>query len=435
MRISATVRRALLSVAAIALLAAPSVAQDKKPIRVGLIHDYTGPFAGGGSEPAAVGTKLLIDRINAAGGVEGHRIEAIYADAQSKADVAINEAERLVSQEKVDLIMGIYSSAQCVPLAQKMDAAKIFMWANICISSAVFKDKNLTYVFRPTAHSDQFGQVSVDMVAHYSRTKLGIEPKDLKVAIIHEDGPYGVGVANANETQAKQHGMNIVLHEGYAATSPDLSSLVTKLKRARADVIFHTGYNPDITLFMRQARELGLRWKALVGHGAGHSQFDKLESTFGGDADLLFTVDPAPAQLVDRSKLAPGLSDLIDAMMEGYKKERQVDDIPPHASMGFNNSWIFFTDVLPRAIRDHGGWDAEALRKAALETDIPEGGTIQGYGVKFNPPGHPMAGQNERSFPVVIQFTGGKPNIVWPASIAAAEPVMPLPSAHAYAAR
>src|SRR3546814_2500086 len=79
-------------------------------------------------------------------------------------------------------------------------------------------------------------------------------------------------------------------------------------------VIFHTGYNPDITLFMRQARELGLRWKALVGHGAGHSQFDKLESTFGGDADLLFTVDPAPAQLMDRSKLADGMGDLIDAM-------------------------------------------------------------------------------------------------------------------------
>src|SRR3546814_16209447 len=77
-----------------------------------------------------------------------------------------------------DLIMGIYSSAQCVPLAQKMDAAKVFMWANICISSAVFKDKNLTYVFRPTAHSDQFGQVSVDMIAHYAKEKLGPDAED-----------------------------------------------------------------------------------------------------------------------------------------------------------------------------------------------------------------------------------------------------------------
>ena len=435
MRINANVRRTLLAALAATVIAGPALSQDKKPIRVGLIHDYTGPFAGGGSEPAAVGTKLLIDRINAAGGVEGHKIEAIYADAQSKTDVAINEAERLVSQEKVDLIMGIYSSAHCVPLAQKMDAAKMFMWANICISSAVFKDKNLTYVFRPTAHSDQFGQVSVDMIAHYAKAKLGQDAKGMKVAIIYEDGPYGVGVAGSNEAQAKKHGMEVVLKEGYAATSPDLSSLVTKLKRARADVIFHTGYNPDITLFMRQARELGLRWKALVGHGAGHSQIDKLKATFGDDVDLLFTVDPAPAQMMDRSKLAAGIPDLIDDMVAGYKREKKVDAIPPHTSMGYNNSWIFFTDVLPRAIKTYGGWDAEALRKAALDTDIPEGGTMQGYGVKFNPPGDPMAGQNARSFPVVIQFVKGEPSIVWPATIAAAEPVLPLPAAHAYAAR
>ena len=56
--------------------------------------------------------------------------------------------------------------------------------------------------------------------------------------------------------------------------------------------------------------------------------------------------------------------------------------------MGFNQTWIFFTDVLPRAIKKYGGIDPEALRKAALETDIPDGGTIQGYGVKFFPPGH-----------------------------------------------
>ncbi len=434
MDIRAHLRTLAFGIAAIAL-SGPALAQDKTPIKIGVIYDYTGPFAGGGSEPAAIGTKLMIDRINREGGVEGHRIEAIYADAQSKTDVAINEAERLISQENVDLIMGIFSSAQCVPLAQKMDTQKKFMWANVCISSAVFKDKNLQYVFRPQAHSDQFGEVSVDMVAHYAKEKLGVEVKDLKVAIIHEDGPYGSGVAASNEETAKKHGMNIVLKEGYSATAPDLSSLVTKLKRARPDVIFHTGYNPDITLFMRQARELGLRWKALVGHGAGHSQFDKLESTFGEDVNYLFTVDPAPAQLMDASKLKPGLGALIEDMVEGYKAEKKVDEVPPHTSMGYNNTWIFLSDVLPRAIRDHGGWDAEALRKATLETDIPEGGTMQGYGVKFNPPGHKMAGQNARAFPVVIQFVDGKSNIVWPASIQAAVPMMPLPENNPYAAK
>ncbi len=172
--------------------------------------------------------------------------------------MAINEAERLVSQEKVDMLMGVFSSAHCVPLAQKAEAAKKFMWANVCVASAVFKDKNLQYVFRPQVHSDQFGEASCTFLNEQVKAKLGKEPKDVKVAIIYEDGPYGSGVASGNESACKGYGMQVALKEGYSATSPDLSPLVTKLKRARADVILHTGYNPDITLFLRQAKEQGL---------------------------------------------------------------------------------------------------------------------------------------------------------------------------------
>ena len=89
------------------------------------------------------------------------------------------------------------------------------------------------------------------------------------------------------------------MQEGYSATAPDLSSLVTKLKRAGADVISHAGYNPDITLFLRQARESGLRFKMLVGNGAGYSQLDKLRATFGKDIDNFCNIDPVPAQLLD----------------------------------------------------------------------------------------------------------------------------------------
>ena len=100
--------------------------------------------------------------------------------------------------------------------------------------------------------------------------------------------------------------MDIVLKEGYAATAPDLSSLVTKLRRAKPDVILHTGYNPDITLFLRQAKEQGLRWKALIGHGAGYGQIDKLQETFGADANYIYNVDPMAAQLLDSATLEPG---------------------------------------------------------------------------------------------------------------------------------
>ncbi|MBM3395772.1 MAG: ABC transporter ATP-binding protein [Betaproteobacteria bacterium] len=413
------------------LSCAISLAQTKE-IKIGVIYDYTGPFAAGGSQAAALGNKIAIDMVNERGGVAGYKIKAIYADAQSKADVAINEATRLLDQEKVDLIMGVYSSAHCVPMAQKVDAAKKFMWANVCTASTVFKGKNLRYVFRPQAHTDQFGAASCAFVAENAKARFKKEPKDLKVAILYEDGPYGAGVATAGEESCKKLGLQVALKEGYAATAPDLSSLVTKLRRARADVILHTGYNPDITLFWRQAREQGLKWGALIGHGAGYSQFDKLQAALGKDAEFIMSVDPVAAQLLDAKALAPGMGKLVDEMVRRYKAQSKSEQVPPHVSMGFNQTWIFLNDVLPRAISKHGGIHAEALRKAALEADIPDGGTIQGYGVKFHPPGHLMAGQNERSYPVITQWIGGQAKVVFPTRLRTAEPVFPWPKGHSY---
>ena len=412
------------------LLLATSAAAD---VKIGVIYDHTGAFAAGGSKAAAIGNKIAIDMINEKGSVEGHKIIAIEADAQSKTDVAINEAERLLNDAKVDLLMGVYSSAHCVPMAARVDAAKKFMWANVCVASAVFKDKNLQYVFRPQVHSDQFGEASCTFVAENAQSKLKKDVKAVKVAIIHEDGPYGVGVAMGNEAKCKELGIQIVHKEGYAATSPDLSALVTKLRRAQPDVILHTGYNPDITLFLRQAKEAGLKWSALIGHGAGYGQIDKLVETFKDDVNYVYNVDPVAAQLLDAKSLKPGLGELTAEMVKRYKAETKANEVPPHVSMGFNQAWIFFNDVLPRAIKKHGGFDPEALRKAALETDIPEGGTIQGYGVKFYPPGHKMAGQNARSSPVVMQYIKGETKIAWPASIRTVDPVLPLPAGHPYA--
>jgi branched-chain amino acid transport system substrate-binding protein len=427
-------RSAAYAAAAVGLVSSASLpAAAQKEIKIGAIYDYTGPFAGGGSLPAAIATKIAIDMINERGGVEGYKIAATYADAQSKTDVAINEAERLLNEVKVDVLMGVYSSAHCVPMAAKVDAAKRFMWANVCVASAVFKGRNLQYVFRPQVHSDQFGEASCSFIAENAKTKLKKDVKDISVAILYEDGPYGAGVAAGNEAKCKELGIKIVHKEGYAATSTDLSALVTKLRRARPDIILHTGYNPDITLFLRQSKEAGLKFDALIGHGAGYGQIDKLIETFKGDVNYFYNVDPVAAQLLDPKSLKPGLGDLTAEMIKRYKAETKVAEVPPHASMGFNQTWIFLTDVLPRAIKKHGGFDPEALRKAALETDIPEGGTIQGYGVKFYPPGHQMSGQNERSSPVVMQYVDGVTKIAWPNALRTIDPVLPLPKGHAYA--
>jgi len=433
-----TSRRALLkhSAATLAVVGLGGhIARAEEPsIRIGVIYDLSGPFAAAGSVACAHGAQIAIDLVNEKGGVAGkYKVEPINADSQSKVDAAINEVERLMGQEKVEIVLGVYASAAAVPLAAKVDEQKKILWITTAISTAVFKDRNLRYVFRGQIHSDQYGEAAASFLAENAKTKLGVDPKDVKLAIIHEDGPYGVGVAEATERFSKEKTVQVILKEGYSAAAPDLSSLVTKLKRARPDIVSQVGYNPDITLFLRQAREAGLRFKMLIGNGAGYSQLDKLRATFGKDIDNFCNIDPVPAQLLKSETLGPGLGDLVKAMVDRYRAKTNAVDVPPHVSMGFNQTWVLLNNVLPVAKQKYGGFDAEAVRKAALDVDIPPGGTIQGYGVKFYPPGHQLAGQNERSTPVVMQFAGEHITVVWPSNIKTQEPVLPLPSSSIYA--
>ena len=421
-------------IAAVAVLgmAVSAEAQPKK-IKIGVVYDLTGPLAGGGSDLHYLGAKIMIDHFIKLGGVEGYQIDAVYADAQSKPDVAINEAVRLIEQEKVDMVLGFYSSAQCVPVAARVEQLKKFMWITTCISSAVLENRNLKYVFRAQPSGSQFGEMSMDFIEQNAKAKLGKDPKDLRVAIIHEDGAYGVDVSKGNEAGAKKAGFNIVLKEGYAATAPDLSALVTKLKRARPDVIFHTGYNPDITLFHRQAREGGLKFNALIGHGAGYGVYTKLKEGLGKDVNYFFNVDPISIWETNQKSLDQKLLPLIKMVGEEYDKAKPGTTIrSAHVGMSASNTYLFFTEVLPQAIKKYGGIDPESLRKATLDVDLKEGGTMLGFGVKFFGEGNPMAGQNERSFPVIIQYVDDKSYVVWPKSQAQREAVLPLPKGTTY---
>ena len=120
---------------------------------------------------------------------------------------------------------------------------------------------------------------------------------------------------------------------------------------------------------------------------------------------------------------------------EEYEKARPGTVVKSaHVGMAASNTYVFMTEVLPRAIKKHGGIDADALRKAALEVDLPEGGTMLGFGVKFAGEGSPIAGQNERAFPVIVQYIDDKADVVWPKSLQHREPVLPLPVLSPYAA-
>jgi len=101
--------------------------------------------------------------------------------------------------------------------------------------------------------------------------------------------------------------------------------------------------------------------------------------------------------------------------------------------MAASNTFVFMTEVLPRAIKKYGGIDADALRKAALEVDLPEGGTMLGFGVHFLGDGA-MAARTTAPSPSSSQYIDDKRTWCGPRACKHREPVLPLPSSSPYAA-
>ena len=118
---------------------------------------------------------------------------------------------------------------------------------------------------------------------------------------------------------------------------------------------------------------------------------------------------------------------------QGHRADRAI---APHVSMGFNNMWILLNDILPRAISKHGGFGPDALAKAARETDIPEGGTMQGYGVKFYP-GRAIASPGRTSAPSPRSSRSSRASSRWstPRRPRPRPPILPLPASSPLAIR
>src|SRR6516225_3858274 len=128
---------------------------------------------------------------------------------------------------------------------------------------------------------------------------------------------------------------------------------------------------------LRLQRTAGGRFSALIGHGAGYGVYDKLKEGLGNDVNYFFNVDPISIWLTSEKALKPGLPEIIKVVGEEYTKARPGTVIKSaHVGMAASNTYVLLTEVLPLAIKKYGGFDADALRKAALEVDLPEGGTM-----------------------------------------------------------
>jgi branched-chain amino acid transport system substrate-binding protein len=298
---------------------------------------------------------------------------------------------------------------------------KVVYWETAAIANQITR-RGAQYLFRTIVTADDLGFGGSEYAAKVIAPLLKADPKALKLAIAHEDGPFGTDQANAAEARATELGMQVVAKEAYNAPKmTDFTPMIVKWKSLAPDVITLIPQLNDAILFWKQARELDLNVKAFVGGGSGLAIPDFVTAR-GDDVNGIMLSD-VPVDF-NPAGLLPEAQAERQEFLERYRKKSDGRDPASHATVSFLGTSVLFKHVLPTA-----GTDPEKVRQAALAVDVPLGGTINGWGVKFKRPDSPDAGQNERVFSCVWQYQERKPTIVWPENLARAKPVMvPLPT-------
>jgi len=403
-----------------------------KEIKAGVLYSLTGPLAGGGGISSYRGTMLAIDAINDRGGVLGkYKIVPVEANAQSSPDIAVREIERLISVEGCSIIIGSFSSGIAVPSAVACEKHKKIWWNSVAVSDGVVQGKHFRYVFRPGPYASTYGRFAVGYV-YNNYKKLGFkDPKEIKLASLTEDGPYGSLVRFGTREEAKKLGVSLVFDESFSHTTKDMSAIILKAKASGQNIICHAGYAPDIILFHKQARELGLKTRAIVGEGTLYADNPAMAKVLGAEAtNYLHNIDMLPLQLMDKKKVSPENARVLTDFSERALKKYNDPNPAAHHSFSFSATWFLGQTILPMVIQKHGAVTPDFIRQACMEVDVPDGKTIMWYGVKFEPPESDYAGQNLRAFPVVTQFVQGKQYVVFPEVLKTIEPVLPFPAGH-----
>lgn len=390
----------------------------EQELRIGALFPFSGSLAVLGQENFT-GADIARELANEQGWIPNTKITFVKADIPDPT-AASNEANRLITQEGLKILIGSYSSSLAVVASQVAERNKVIHW-EISGTAEEITGRGFKYVFRANAPAHQLGYVAVDFTADELARRLGVSAGDLRVALIHEDSNFGTAIGQAVVQRAQEKGLNVVANESYSATSNDLSSLILTLKSANPDVVIATSYLNDAILFWKQARELDLNVKAMIGTSAGYSSVDFYKGR-GEDANGVFSSDP-PSN-VNPEGLAPEAAELLAEFTRRYK-ERTGAEPGPVATLGFTGAVVLFKYVLPNA----ASFEPDDVRAAALAVDLPEGSLPNGWGAKFAGPDAPNAGQNLRTFAGLNQWQDGQLKLVYPGTLAVAEPDMvPLPS-------
>ncbi len=302
-------RRFLHLVSAAALVvtgavAGPAAADETAPLRVGSILSVTGPAAFLGEDMKA-GLELAVEEMNAAGGIGGRKIDWTYYDAESQTQKGISATRRLISQDKVDVILsGGNMSGIALAMAPLVNAAKVPFISSEGALAIVTPVDERKYVFKSTVDD---GDV-LDRIADYF-DKKGIR----KVALLADTSGFGQGAVAQMKLVAPKRGLDVI-YESFGPADTDMLPQLTRIRDSGAEAIINWTVTPAGVVFLKQAQQLGLGNIPLI-HSYGFVSADYMK--LAGDAAqplLLASLKlPVGDQLPDSDPLKAGILKLFES--------------------------------------------------------------------------------------------------------------------------
>lgn len=324
----------------LAVVSGPALAADT--IKLGVAGPHSGDLASYGI-PTIKAAELVVKKVNAAGGVLGKQVELLVEDDVCKPEVATNTATKLISN-KVDVVLGhICSGATKAALGIYKDS-KIIAMSPSATNPGLTQSGDYPNFYRTIASDDAQAKLEVDFALDVLKLK--------KIAVLHDKGDYGKGLAEfAKGFLEEDSRSEVVLYEGITPGAVDYSAVVQKIKRSGAEAVIFGGYHPEASKIVSQMRKKRMETIFISDDGVMDDTFIKVAKKY---AEGVYATGP-----MDVSS-----NPMAIAANEAHKKAYGAD---PGAF--FLNAYAA-TLALLNAVEKAGSTDYDAVAKALRTKDV-----------------------------------------------------------------
>ncbi len=273
-----------------------AVEAPKPPIKLGVAGPHTGDLASYGL-PTVKAAELVVQAVNAKGGVLGRQIVLLVEDEECKPEKATNVAQKLIS-EKADVVLGhICSGATKAALGIYKDA-KVVTMSPSATNPPLTQSGEYPNFYRTIASDDAQAKLAVD----FALDKLALK----KIAVIHDKGDYGKGFAEFAKLFLEQSGGKgeVVLFEGITPGAVDYSAIVQKIKQAGAEAVIYGGYHPEASKIVTGMKKKAMKAAFIGPDGVKDDTFIKVAKEFAEGVYATGPMDTSKIPLTQEAEAA-----------------------------------------------------------------------------------------------------------------------------------